>query len=489
VNGGQTVAYGYDNDGLVNQAGDLVLGRDPENGMLQSTTLGDATTSITPNAFGEIDNETAGFGSTQLFSAAYERDDLGRVTQKAETTSQGTHTYAYTYDPQTGFLTDVFEGSQELAHYAYDENGNRTLARRGGVEITADYDAQDRLTRQGATNYTYSKSGFLETKGDSAGTTQYGYDATGSLEHVTLPTSPSPTSIDYVTDGMGRRIAKKRDGDLEQGFLYGAEALGPAAELDAQGNVLSRFVYGTRPSVPDYMVRGGVTYRIVTNELGSPRIIVDADSGDVVQEMDYDEYGTVVQDTNPGFQPFGFAGGLYDYETGLIRFGSRDYDPEAGRWTAKDPISFAGGDTNLYGYVLNDPVNLRDPLGLDGESAGGPGYVAGPNLAVPVLDPQGSLTTQSFGLRSLPCANLAKDNTWDEYGGRDMRDKTFDELSRGGKPGNRPYKGGKDQYDLPNGGWVGKRDGNDGTPTIDFNKHPLFPGYDDGKIKYPEKMK
>lgn len=51
-------------------------------------------------------------------------------------------------------------------------------------------------------------------------------------------------------------------------------------------------------------------------------------------------------------------------DTGLVRFGYRDYDPETGRWTARDPIGFAGGDTNLYGYVLGDPVNFIDPDGL-----------------------------------------------------------------------------------------------------------------------------
>ena len=45
---------------------------------------------------------------------------------------------------------------------------------------------------------------------------------------------------------------------------------------------------------------------------------------------------------------------------------SEDYDPDTGRWTAKDPIGFAGGDTDLFGYVQNDPVNNIDP---DGESA------------------------------------------------------------------------------------------------------------------------
>jgi RHS repeat-associated protein len=74
-------------------------------------------------------------------------------------------------------------------------------------------------------------------------------------------------------------------------------------------------------------------------------------------------------DTNPGFQPFGFAGGLADQQTGLVRFGARDYDEVTGRWTAKDPIKFKGGDSNLFGYVLNDPVNAIDPSGLGHQAA------------------------------------------------------------------------------------------------------------------------
>jgi len=42
----------------------------------------------------------------------------------------------------------------------------------------------------------------------------------------------------------------------------------------------------------------------------------------------------------------------------LTRFGYRDYDASTGKWTAKDPIGFDGGDTNLYGYVLGDPSGL-----------------------------------------------------------------------------------------------------------------------------------
>jgi len=56
---------------------------------------------------------------------------------------------------------------------------------------------------------------------------------------------------------------------------------------------------------------------------------------------------------------------LYDAETKLTRFGYRDYDAYTGKWTAKDPIGFDGGDSNLYGYVFGDPVGLFDPFGLD----------------------------------------------------------------------------------------------------------------------------
>ena len=113
------------------------------------------------------------------------------------------------------------------------------------------------------------------------------------------------------------------------------------------------------------MVRGGATYRIVTDHLGSVRRVVHTGTGTIWQRLDYDEFGVVFRDSNPGFQPFGFAGGLYDPETYLVRFGWRDYDPRIGRWTAKDPIHFRGGDTNLYTYAANDPVNRVDRTGRD----------------------------------------------------------------------------------------------------------------------------
>jgi RHS repeat-associated protein len=145
-------------------------------------------------------------------------------------------------------------------------------------------------------------------------------------------------------------------------LLY-SDDLNPVAELDGNGNIISQFVYASRLNVPDYMIKNGVTYRIFSDQLGSPRLVVNSETGEIVQRIDYDTFGNVLNDTNPGFQPFGFAGGIYDADTGLVRFGVRDYDPETGRWTTKDPLGFASEETNLYQYAGGDPVNYIDSNG------------------------------------------------------------------------------------------------------------------------------
>jgi len=94
---------------------------------------------------------------------------------------------------------------------------------------------------------------------------------------------------------------------------------------------------------------------------------------------------------------FGFAGGIYDRYTRLVRFGARDYDAETGRWTARDPLLFAGGDTNLYGYVGNNPISFIDPTG---EIGVGPvilalGLLAGSYMVYRIVDSWSNLTNKA----------------------------------------------------------------------------------------------
>lgn len=192
-------------------------------------------------------------------------------------------------------------------------------------------------------------------------TTEYTYDALGNLTRVELPNG---TVIGYLLDAMNRRIGKTVNDTLVKAWLYQGQ-LTPVAELDGSGNVVSRFVYATGVNVPDYLVRGDSTYRIIRDHLGSVRLVVNVASGTVAQRVSYDEFGIETENTNPGWQPFGYAGGLTDSQTGLVRFGARDYDPVAGRWTAKDPIGFAGGAFSHYEYAANEPLNYYD---LDGRA-------------------------------------------------------------------------------------------------------------------------
>jgi len=103
---------------------------------------------------------------------------------------------------------------------------------------------------------------------------------------------------------------------------------------------------------------------LITDQIGSVRLVVNTSTGAIAQRLDYDEFGNTVVDTAPGFQPFQYAGGLRDIDTGMVRFGARDYDARVGRWTAKDALRFEGGLANLYVYAGSDPVNNADPSGL-----------------------------------------------------------------------------------------------------------------------------
>jgi RHS repeat-associated protein len=415
VTGADPIDYSYDNDGLLTQLGDLTVTHAPSNGFASATSIGAVTTAIGWSTYGELSSASAAISGTPAFTDSYTRDPFGRISAKTEAVAGTTVTEDYAYAP-AGWLTDVTRDGDPVAHYAYDLNGNRTSVTTPAGTRTAVYDDQDRILSDGDTTYTYNKNGQRTTKTEDDDQTDYAYNAFDALDRVDLPDG---RQIDYVLDGQNRRVGKKVDGDLTQGFLYG-KALNPEAEIAANGSLRSVFVYGSDSATPSLMIRGGTTYRFITDDRASPRLIVNATTGAVVQRLNYDAYGNITEDTNPGFQPFGFQGGIYDADTGLTRFGQRDYDPQIGRFTTKDPKGFAGGPTNLYMFSANDPINGADPTGnglfdfatdflggLAGDAAGAVSAVgntaaaafnAAPNLAAGTLDGlTGGLSTQIAG--------------------------------------------------------------------------------------------
>jgi RHS repeat-associated protein len=403
VNGGHAVDFRYDADGLLTGVGALNLQRSAATGVVTASTLGGVTRSVGYDAYGELAADTVRHGGGVLFARAYTRDALGRISAMTEQVAGGaTAAYGFAYD-SIGRLVGVTRDGVAVEAYEYDANGNRLRAVTAGGVAQGAVDAQDRLLSYGGATYGYSANGELQARVVGSDTTRYRYDALGNLREVRLP---GGGTIQYVADPVNRRVGRRVNGVLVQGFLY-QDQLNPVAELDGAGAVVSRFVYGERGNVPEYMVKGGRTYRLVSDHLGSVRLVVDAETGAVAQRMEYDSWGNVTLDSNPGFQPFGFAGGLYDPQTGLTRFGARDYEARTGRWTAKDPIGFAGGSSNLYAYAIEDPVNMHDPTGhqgipgaIVGLVAGGFGAYATGGDAISVIS--GAIAGGIVGLASAP---------------------------------------------------------------------------------------
>lgn len=108
------------------------------------------------------------------------------------------------------------------------------------------------------------------------------------------------------------------------------DQLRPAAQYAADGSLIATFFDDDCDHLAA-ITKGANTYAVITDQVGSPTLIVDAISGAVAQQISYDPFGTIMADSNPGFQPFGFLGGLADPDTKLVHLGARDYDPALGR--------------------------------------------------------------------------------------------------------------------------------------------------------------
>jgi YD repeat-containing protein len=205
VNGADNVAYAYDAEGLLKSVGQLTLTRNNATGFLSGTSMNGVTTSYGYNPFGETINYNAKAGGASVYDVAYTRDGAGRIVGKTETVNGQTTAFTYGYD-RAGRLTSVSENGAQTASYSYDSNGNRITADERGTVSQGYYDLQDRLTKYGATTYTYTPNGELKTKTDASGTTSYSYDFYGNLTKVALGGSPVQLLPEVALQGLATLV-------------------------------------------------------------------------------------------------------------------------------------------------------------------------------------------------------------------------------------------------------------------------------------------
>lgn len=349
--------YQYNGDNQPTYVNQLRLTYKKNSGQLESKEINKIKIVYSyDNQYGDLSKIDYQVSGKSVYVQEFKRNLIGQISEVNRGEAIQLH-----YDKVGRYIGKTKKNSPiDLASHIYDKNGNRVKGEEDGQSYVASYDVQDRLISYNGSTYSYGASGELQSVvSPSLELTTYSYNTDGRLIGV----SRAGKQVSYKLDGEGRRIEKKVNGVSSRYYVWDG-SLRLVGEMNSVGELLSRYIYVGGEHSPTMMEKGSERYIFIKDERGSIEKVVNIKSGEVVEEISYGDWGNIKSDSNADFQPFRYAGGLYDSDTGLIRFGVRDYDPTIGRWTSKDPIGFAGGDTNFYGYVANDPINFIDPMGL-----------------------------------------------------------------------------------------------------------------------------
>jgi RHS repeat-associated protein len=110
------------------------------------------------------------------------------------------------------------------------------------------------------------------------------------------------------------------------------------------------------------MLRSATTSFYEADGLGTVTSLSNT-SGALAQTYTFDSFGKQAASSGSLTNPFQYTGREFDPETGLYYYRARYYDPTTGRFLSEDPVGFRGG-MDFYSYVLNEPTQLTDPMGL-----------------------------------------------------------------------------------------------------------------------------
>jgi RHS repeat-associated protein len=191
----------------------------------------------------------------------------------------------------------------------------------------------------------------------SDGTNTYTWNARHQLTQIMQGRTVTAA---FAYDAFGRRISKSV-GASTTDFLY--DGLNPVQEQTSGGSVTANLLTGL--NIDEYFTRtaSGTTSTFLADALGSTIGLVTANGGPIATSYSYEPFGATTQGGAGNTNPYQFTGREND-GSGLYYYRARYYSPSFQRFVSQDPLSFSGGDPNLYEYAGDSPLIAIDPLGL-----------------------------------------------------------------------------------------------------------------------------
>ena len=305
----------------------------------------DGSVNIVKNT-GNIAKQTVSFnGLAQPFIQTFKYDSLYRITEARETNN----------NQQTWKQT-----------FGYDRFGNRTAYQKfiGTTPVTLDnksFPQIDATTNRILTtqSYVFDKNGNLTLDAENRS-----FIFNGDNKQTEVRDVNNQPIGKYFYDGDGKRVKKE--------IYSGGQIAETTIFVYSGGKLVAEYSTAAPPTNP-------TTSYTATDQLGSPRVITNA-LGQVTSRRDFMPFGeelypdTVYRKASDKYGATDsvrqrFTGYQKDTETGLDFAEARMYENRHGRFTAVDPLLASGKSANpqtfnRYVYVMNNPLLLTDPTGL-----------------------------------------------------------------------------------------------------------------------------
>ncbi|MDP9262810.1 MAG: RHS repeat-associated core domain-containing protein, partial [Acidobacteriota bacterium] len=255
--------------------------------------------------------------------------------------------------------------------YSHDDLARVTSVNCGPVwSQTFSYDAFGNISKSGTSSFQPTYSSATNRMTSLPGFTPT-YDANGNLLNDSLHTytwdaEGRPVTVDSVSltyDALGRMAEQNRSG------VYSQIVYAPTGSKLAimSGQTLQKAFVPLLAGAQAVYTLAGLAYYRHPDWLGSSRLASTA-AQSVFYEGAYAPFGEGYAEM--GSTDRSFTGQNQDTATGLYDFMFREYSPIQGRWVSPDPAGLAAASVgnpqswNRYGYVVNNPLSLADPLGL-----------------------------------------------------------------------------------------------------------------------------